>query len=300
MTQDRLDSAIHSLFIETTIKPTEPVIKLIKQFYNYRSHNSPLINDTVLRKVTAEVLSMSDEDVIGYITPDNIAPMSAVDASQRRDSFCRPGVSCDSNRQFDVYKKDSETSEYLLTCIRKCIFQDILNPRQQRNLVAAMKPLLVQEGEIMIEQGDFGDKMYFIESGDFEVVKDGVVIDHRGDGALIGEIALLHEVRRTATVRALKKSKVWVVTHDEYLAIKIVDDIHRDSIVKNVIRTDERFKGFCMVKKFLKGGEVIKDYFVVTRAGRVKIHGNINRVEKGNVINEGEVLDELEGAFLKK
>ncbi|HEV2006391.1 MAG TPA: cyclic nucleotide-binding domain-containing protein [Candidatus Limnocylindrales bacterium] len=63
--------------------------------------------------------------------------------------------------------------------------------------------LTVEEGDVIIREGDIGDRYYVLESGRVVITHDNVelrVTDQRGDG--FGEIALLRDVRRTASVTA--------------------------------------------------------------------------------------------------
>jgi len=57
-------------------------------------------------------------------------------------------------------------------------------------------------GETIVEQGEIGDAFYVIGAGRVEALKDGVTIGTRGPGEYFGEIALLMDVPRTATVIA--------------------------------------------------------------------------------------------------
>ena len=57
-------------------------------------------------------------------------------------------------------------------------------------------------GTVLFEQGDTGDRFYVVESGVAEVLQRGRLINTLGRGDGFGEIALLRETPRTATVRA--------------------------------------------------------------------------------------------------
>lgn len=69
--------------------------------------------------------------------------------------------------------------------------------------------LTVAPGQAVIEQGDEGDSFYAVSSGKFDVVTDGDLKQTIGPGAYFGEIALLLDVPRTASVIARTPSKVF-------------------------------------------------------------------------------------------
>lgn len=73
-------------------------------------------------------------------------------------------------------------------------------------------------GTELIRQGDVGDRFYIVDAGSFEILHDGTRIDTTGAGGYFGEIALLHDVPRTATVRAIADGAVWALDQEEFLA----------------------------------------------------------------------------------
>jgi hypothetical protein len=75
------------------------------------------------------------------------------------------------------------------------------------------KPKLrtIKEGQLLMEQGELGHELYLLLDGVLAVEVDGEVLSEVGPGAILGERAIIEpEGRRTATLRALTKSRVAV------------------------------------------------------------------------------------------
>jgi MFS family permease len=86
--------------------------------------------------------------------------------------------------------------------------------RLARNAV----PVHVQAGTMVIREGDPGDRYYAVASGSVEVSRAGAHVATLGPGDEFGEIALLRDVPRTATVVASTDSRLLSLHRDEFLA----------------------------------------------------------------------------------
>ena len=97
------------------------------------------------------------------------------------------------------------------------IFAPLPEPVLER-LAASAAALSVAAGETVFAQGDRGDRFYVIESGRAEVIVDGAAPKALGPGDFFGEIALLRDVPRTATVRAAEELRLYAIERDDFIA----------------------------------------------------------------------------------
>jgi len=73
----------------------------------------------------------------------------------------------------------------------------------------------IARGEALVEQGKPGDELFVLLDGVFDVEIDGEVVAQVGSGAVLGERAVLGDGRRTATLRAVRSSRVAVIGSDK-------------------------------------------------------------------------------------
>jgi hypothetical protein len=72
----------------------------------------------------------------------------------------------------------------------------------------------VARGDTLVEQGQAGDELFVLLDGVFDVEVDGEIVAQVGSGAILGERAVLGHGRRTATLRAVRSSRVAVIGAD--------------------------------------------------------------------------------------
>lgn len=99
---------------------------------------------------------------------------------------------------------------------RLALFSPLAPPDMERLALASDRCPAV-EGERLIEQGAAGDCFYAIESGSYAVVRDGERVAVLTTGDFFGEIALLRDVPRTASVVCVEPGMLLVLEREPFL-----------------------------------------------------------------------------------
>jgi hypothetical protein len=84
-------------------------------------------------------------------------------------------------------------------------------------MARALTPVTVPAGTELIRQGDPGDAYYAIAAGELDATQDGHFLRRCGRGEGVGEIALLRDIPRTATVVAHTAATVYKLDREPFL-----------------------------------------------------------------------------------
>jgi len=109
-----------------------------------------------------------------------------------------------------------------------------LSTEQIRKVLAICHTVTFSENDIIMNERDVGDRMYVIREGTVEVIKK-LIMDGVDDGSteknkvftrldavrhpVFGEIALLEELSRTATVRAITNCTLYEITKTDFIKL---------------------------------------------------------------------------------
>ena len=94
----------------------------------------------------------------------------------------------------------------------------VLPPRVVERLALDAEPVAAKPDEAVVTEGDAGDRFYVIDEGRVAVTRENRLLRELGPGDWFGELALLRDVPRTATVTAETAVSMWAVRRDTFLA----------------------------------------------------------------------------------
>jgi cAMP-dependent protein kinase regulator len=123
------------------------------------------------------------------------------------------------------YPKTDEQKERLnATLMKNFMFAD-LEEKDMDIILMAMKELVIPAGETIITEGDNGDFLFVVESGSLDCVKNDAVVKTCNEGDVFGELALLYNTTRAASVVAKNACVCWQLDRET------VNNIVKDAAV---------------------------------------------------------------------
>ena len=91
--------------------------------------------------------------------------------------------------------------------------------QELKQIAGIADELDLSEGKVLIREGERGREFFVIISGEVEVRRKGRKMSTLGAGSYVGEIALLSQIPRTATVTATTPLDVLVITDRAFLSL---------------------------------------------------------------------------------
>jgi CRP-like cAMP-binding protein len=94
-----------------------------------------------------------------------------------------------------------------------------LSRDELKELAKASEDLEVSEGKVLCREGETAQEFFVIVDGEVDVTRDGDRISTLSDGDFFGEIALLEDIPRTATVTAKTPLRFFVLTRQAFWSL---------------------------------------------------------------------------------
>ena len=144
-----------------------------------------------------------------------------------------------------IINKTEEETNHIKSILNKVFLFQGLTTSEIHTLVLAMSQVNVNQGDSPIKQGDKGDYFYVVDSGEFDVFLKGTVdennlpksVFHYKSGGSFGELALMYNAPRAATVTATSDSVLWSVDRKTFRKIVIQSRQERAQYYENFLKT---------------------------------------------------------------
>jgi len=120
-------------------------------------------------------------------------------------------------RGFEATEKALAGGVGRLDLVRRVPIFAPLDDDVQEDLASRMEERKVKAGETLVTQGESGDEFFLIVEGEFDARVDGKSVRKMGPGESFGEIAMLRDTERTATVEASSDGVVMVLGRESFL-----------------------------------------------------------------------------------
>ncbi|KAF5404997.1 cAMP-dependent protein kinase type II-alpha regulatory subunit [Paragonimus heterotremus] len=127
-----------------------------------------------------------------------------------------------------VYPKTDIQRARLSAAVKEILLFRCLDEEQTSLVIDAMQEKTVKSGELIIKQGDDGDNFYVIESGTYDVYVRAPSDDHEelgkkvcsyNDHGSFGELALMYNTSRAATIKAVTDGVLWFMDRNTFRKI---------------------------------------------------------------------------------
>uniref|UniRef100_A0A8C7YGN7 cGMP-dependent protein kinase n=1 Tax=Oryzias sinensis TaxID=183150 RepID=A0A8C7YGN7_9TELE len=185
------------------------------------------------------------------------------------------------------YPKSDWSKDLIKEAILDNDFMKNLELSQIQEIVDCMYPVEYGKDSCIIKEGDVGSLVYVMEDGKVEVTKENLKLCTMGPGKVFGELAILYNCTRTATVKTLTNVKLWaidrqcfqtimmrtgLIKHTEYMdflkSVPTFHDLQEDILSKlaDVLEETHYAGGEYIIRQGARG-----DTFFIISKGKVNV-----------------------------
>ncbi|XP_023228963.1 cGMP-dependent protein kinase, isozyme 2 forms cD4/T1/T3A/T3B-like [Centruroides sculpturatus] len=138
--------------------------------------------------------------------------------------------------------KSKRSKELIKKAILENDFMKNLEIVQIREITDCMYPVIYPKDSLIIKEGDVGSIVFVLEEGKVEVTKGGRLLCHLGIGKVFGELAILYNCTRTATVKALTDCTLWAIERQCFQTIMMRTALMRQAEYTDFLKSVPTFR----------------------------------------------------------
>jgi len=177
-----------------------------------------LVSDEVLARVFGVVESTYVASTgLGSVVAPVAVVLFGIEGALIAVGACLPLLAAATWTRLARFEATTEVPERQFALLRSLPLFAPLALATVENLASRLIPVTLAPGQEVIRQGDHGDRFYVIAEGRVAVECDGEPLRVEGPGEFFGEIALLRDVPRTATVHATEPGLLYTLERETFV-----------------------------------------------------------------------------------
>lgn len=301
------------------------------QMYRKEAENQATLlqeKDKELSRIKEEVNKL--RSVLNQTTRQNdgkadiLSPIQEEKGGSQKDRNKKQGVSGESGQstkgqqeEMRKYSKDLRAKQLIKDAILGNDFTKNYDQSQLKEIVECMYPKSFSSGQMVIKEGDAGSHLFVLAEGKLSVSQGQKILGEMGPGKLFGELAILYNCTRTASVKAITDAKLWAIDRHVFQQIMMKTGIERQKehlkflksveLLRNLPSIDLVKLASCLEVDYYTEGEFIiregskGDTFYIISNGTVRVTQSIQghevpqevrQLSKGEFFGEKALLSE--------
>ena len=180
--------------------------------------------------------------------------------------------------------KDKQNIDRFIKILEKSSVFESLSHKELEAIVLRLQVTTFIPGEYLMRQGSFGDSLYLIENGKVQITRTSpndpdteIKLKVLGSGVLLGEIALLTDGQRTASVYAISKVRCLYMNRETF------ESLIEEGLVQNLIQASSALNSEIMEREVLEKVQLFKSLTQEQRTNVLDVMGR-------RVYKDGDVI----------
>lgn len=188
-----------------------------------------------------------------------------------------------------IPKSQSQAERIRVSVSSNFLFRN-LDEEQYQDVVNAMSEKQVESGTVVIEQGAVGDYFYVVESGTLDCFISGHKVTSYEAGGSFGELALMYNAPRAATITATSHSVLWALDRVTFRTI----------LMENTSRKRQMYEAFLSEVVLLKSLEPYERHKIADALESVYFENGEEVVKQGDIGDQFYIIESGEAAVFKR
>lgn len=200
------------------------------------THESVQVDTLVLDLLAGDLLLLCTDGMHRYLEDHEVATRvreaspaavrQLIDFANQRggeDNICAVVIGC-SHGEVESARDPRRVSSRIDAMRSLPLFQH-LSYKEQVAILSVAQNRIAEPGAVIVQQGDPGQEMFIIVDGEVVVERDGIAIAELGAGGHFGEMSIVDDAPRSASVRARTRTDLLVIGQAEMGGLMRLDPV---------------------------------------------------------------------------